>query len=680
MHLSLLGRTGARLTAALLVALVLSSRAPAAVTADTGAPSPVATSTTVGTSGSPSSFGQDVTLTATVSARDAGTPTGTVTFDVDGKPLAAAAVGSAGGGMAAVTTARWSPGTRSVTAIYDGDATYATSASPAVTQEVGMGPTTVSLGASPDRTYAATPATLTARVIPANPIATFSFTSDPGDLVGGGQSHAYGSDASYWQTVNTTDASLQVSAPGDSWAVTIGMPPGRQRLDVGTFTGATQDGSFSRTPLLNVTHNGHHCGTATGSFTITAVDAGSSGHVSGIDAAFEQHCEGAAPALRGVIHMTGLWNPGGFVTFSDGPTVLGTVGVYDHDTATLEVWSLSVGIHSLTASYSGDLAFAPGVSPAISHQVDPRPPQRPTTIDLTTSSNPSVQNQHVTLVAAVSTDGDSSVPTGTVTLRDGGTVLGTVDVDAKGLAVMSTVFTLGGHQLTATYGGDLSHAYAVSAAVGQAVMLATPTRRFVNQLYNDILGRPADNGAASWGTALDNHRVDRTHVALALSTSTEYIGGQVQATYLAHLGREADPQGLEFWVGYIHRGATFEDLETSFLGTPEYYRNAGDTSDTFLTALYMDVFGRDVDADGRRYWDGRLADGTPAWQVAASVVKSAEAMSNRVTDYYRLLLGRDPDVPGRDSWTALLQHGTRDETLLAQLAGSDEYWNLTQSY
>ncbi|HEX6492738.1 MAG TPA: DUF4214 domain-containing protein, partial [Candidatus Dormibacteraeota bacterium] len=149
-----------------------------------------------------------------------------------------------------------------------------------------------------------------------------------------------------------------------------------------------------------------------------------------------------------------------------------------------------------------------------------------------------------------------------------------------------------------------------------------------------------------------------------------------------------DPQGLAFWVDYIHRGATLEDLEISFLGTPEYYAgapamfpNLGLTPpQAFVYAVYNDVLGRSPDPNGLGYWTMRLGQGDPAWHLAASVVKSTEAMSNRVTDYYFSLLGRAPDAQGLASWTSLLQHGTRDETLLAELAGSTEYWNDTQAY
>ncbi len=167
--------------------------------------------------------------------------------------------------------------------------------------------------------------------------------------------------------------------------------------------------------------------------------------------------------------------------------------------------------------------------------------------------------------------------------------------------------------------------------------------------------------------------------------STENLSNEVQAMYQAHLGRDADASGLGYWVGYIRRGGTLEDLEISFLGSKEYYDAAPTTytnrtnAEAFVDSVYNDVLGRYPDEKGLLYWWGRLNTGTPAWEVAASLVNSTEAMSNRVTGYYWTLLGRAPDSQGLASWVSLLQHGTRDETLLAQLAGSTEYWDDTQA-
>ncbi len=60
--------------------------------------------------------------------------------------------------------------------------------------------------------------------------------------------------------------------------------------------------------------------------------------------------------------------PTGMVTFLDGTTALGTVSL-SGGTATFITSALSVGPHTLTASYAGDAAFGPQVSAALTEQV-----------------------------------------------------------------------------------------------------------------------------------------------------------------------------------------------------------------------------------------------------------------------------------------------------------------------
>jgi hypothetical protein len=92
-----------------------------------------ATTTSLTSSVNPSRVGQAVTFTATVTS-GGGTPGGTVTFK-DG----AAAIGSAtlaGGGVAALTISSLTLGSHSITAVYGGSASFATSTSAAVIQAV----------------------------------------------------------------------------------------------------------------------------------------------------------------------------------------------------------------------------------------------------------------------------------------------------------------------------------------------------------------------------------------------------------------------------------------------------------------------------------------------------------------------------------------------------------------
>ena len=97
-----------------------------------------ATTTTVTANPNPSAFGQSVTLTATVAAQPPGAsaPTGAVTFMEGTTTLGS---GPLAGGTATFSTSSLAPGSHNVTAVYAGDANFATSTSSAVTQERQQG-------------------------------------------------------------------------------------------------------------------------------------------------------------------------------------------------------------------------------------------------------------------------------------------------------------------------------------------------------------------------------------------------------------------------------------------------------------------------------------------------------------------------------------------------------------
>src|SRR5262245_9710270 len=110
--------------------------------------------------------------------------------------------------------------------------------------------------------------------------------------------------------------------------------------------------------------------------------------------------------------------PTGIVTFRDGATILGTATLVN-GSASLVTSTLSVGSHPLSATYSGSATLAASPSPTVNQTVNPAA----TSTSLTSSPNPATGGQAVTLSATVTSA--AGVPTGTVTFRDGATVLGT---------------------------------------------------------------------------------------------------------------------------------------------------------------------------------------------------------------------------------------------------------------
>jgi hypothetical protein len=90
------------------------------------------TTSTPATSLTPSSYGQSVTFTSSVTG-PGGTPTGTVTFYDNGVSLGTATLS---GGSASLATTAVAAGTRSITAGYNGNAQFAPSTSATLTQTV----------------------------------------------------------------------------------------------------------------------------------------------------------------------------------------------------------------------------------------------------------------------------------------------------------------------------------------------------------------------------------------------------------------------------------------------------------------------------------------------------------------------------------------------------------------
>jgi hypothetical protein len=91
---------------------------------------------------------------------------------------------------------------------------------------------------------------------------------------------------------------------------------------------------------------------------------------------------------------------------------------------------------------------------------------------LVSSLNPEVGGQSVTFTATV-TSTAGGTPTGTVTLFDGTTSLGTGGLNASGMATYATTaLAVGSRSITANYGGDANYAISTSSPVSETVNVA----------------------------------------------------------------------------------------------------------------------------------------------------------------------------------------------------------------
>jgi sugar lactone lactonase YvrE len=168
----------------------------------------------------------------------------------------------------------------------------------------------------------------------------------------------------------------------------------------------------------------------------------------------------AKTLLTATIPYTGT-APTGTVSFYDNGVLIGTGGV-SGGSATLLIGFSTLGLHPLTAIYSGDTNYAKATSNIVQQDV-----VDPTTAVLGTNINPSLINQSVAIVVTIT----SAAPTitGNVNFYDTGVLIGTANVTGTIATINYTFTTVGTHQLTCTYSGDVDNASATCAAYAQVV-------------------------------------------------------------------------------------------------------------------------------------------------------------------------------------------------------------------
>lgn len=133
---------------------------------------------------------------------------------------------------------------------------------------------------------------------------TITLQSDAGDFVGEGLSYTY-TKADAALAFTARGGTLKVSVAGDqTWTGEFDLPAALTQFQPGTYPNLTR--AAFRDPAvggLDWSGEGRGCNTVSGSITVNSATY-ASGALSAIDLSFEQHCEGAAPALHGHVVWT----------------------------------------------------------------------------------------------------------------------------------------------------------------------------------------------------------------------------------------------------------------------------------------------------------------------------------------------------------------------------------------
>jgi hypothetical protein len=168
--------------------------------------------------------------------------------------------------------------------------------------------------------------------------------------------------------------------------------------------------------------------------------------------------------------------------------------------------------------------------------------------------------------------------------------------------------------------------------------------------------------------------LSRAFIVQFIMQSPEYQSAQVEQLYKQWLGRPADAAGLAAWLQFLAAGHSLDDVRAGILSSQEFFADTGSTA-AFVSALYVDLLGRQADPEGQLAWQSALLFGLLSRQQAATLIAhSHEAAVYQVMLEYQQILGRPAELGGLLYFTDALQSGSNPESVEAAIFGSAEYF------
>jgi hypothetical protein len=484
------------------------------------------TTTSISSSANAANTGQQIVLTAVVSVSSpgAGVPTGTVQFIYQNAPTQPQVLGSApvvvtavqGQGnlnIATLTLSNGLPaGNPQIVASYSGDTNFVSSQSAPLTQAVNKTATNITFSSSLNPSIYGNQVTFSVTVSPLPP----------------GTGTPTGQIVIYDGTVNLGTFTLQ---GGVYNFLTSSLLPGAHAIAVQyngdtnfqPFTSPAIQQNVSKVPTsLNMTSNAF---TAIASQVITLTAVLNPNPVPGVPFASGQ------------------------VGFYDGAALIGVANLQSN-VATLNVANLSVGLHQLSAIYTGDNFWTGSTSGYFAETIT----LAATQTQIVSSANPSVYGQPVTYTVTVTVPFPGTVPaSGQVQISDNHNNIGDpISANNGTFNITFNNFTPGVHNIVATFVGNASFASSQSATLPQVVNKAATTTTLAalpnGTTSNQSVTLTAVVNVTSPGVGSPTGTVEFTNTTFNQSLGTaalKLVGGVYVATLTTkQLNQSGSPQVL----------------------------------------------------------------------------------------------------------------------------------------
>ena len=125
---------------------------------------------------------------------------------------------------------------------------------------------------------------------------------------------------------------------------------------------------------------------------------------------------------------------------------------------------------------------------------------------------------------------------------------------------------------------------------------------------------------------VDNTAVNLSTYQREVIPNTDATKMEIGRLYLAVLDRVPDMDGLNYWFSNMQNGMSINDMANSFVMSDEFKNTYGNfqSNEAFVQTLYNNVLYRDADTQGLSYWVNELQSGQSEADVAVGFSNSEE--------------------------------------------------------
>ncbi|HEY1686636.1 MAG TPA: hypothetical protein VGG19_17875 [Tepidisphaeraceae bacterium] len=214
---------------------------------------------------------------------------------------------------------------------------------------------------------------------------------------------------------------------------------------------------------------------------------------------------------------------------------------------------------------------------------------------------------------------------------------------------------------------------AITCGAGSAS--AATNLQFIDQAFQDLLNRPpTEVETNSYVNALGT--ATRQQVAYSIETTgLAFDNGVVDNLFLLLLHRSPAATELNNFALALSTGETFQQIEATIAGTTEYFQNRGGNSDSgFVTAIYSDFLDETPAITDLESYDTELQGGSSAQAVAAQVLATPAYQDDLLNQWTMKYLHGPLDDIDEEYYLGEIQSGVKDQLIISQLVGSQEYF------